>query len=189
DVIAQNSAARYKTSPKGLQEIGRELNVDAVVSGSAKRSGSLIQIGTQLTHVATGQQLWTKTFESEQEQLPVLQADIAAGLLAEVESRRITPEQEARLARLRSVKPEVYEACLKGRLLVKRGDVRSIRKSMAYFQEAIQKDPNYAPAYVGLANGYHQYGGSELTNKERIRLETETLKKALSLDPKLGEAH
>jgi len=106
-VISQNSSARYKTSPKSLQEIGRELAVDAVVSGSAKRSGSRLQVGTRLISVATGGQLWTRTFESESGQLPMLQADVAAALLAEVASRRITPEQEARLARLRSVKPEV----------------------------------------------------------------------------------
>jgi TolB-like protein/Tfp pilus assembly protein PilF len=186
DVIAQNSAARYKTSPKSLQEIGRELSVDAVVSGSAKRSGSRIQIGTQLTRVATGQQLWTKIFESEHGQLPVLQADIAAGLLAEVESRRITPEQEARLARLRAVKPEVQEACLKGWLLVKRQNVPDLQKSLEYFQEAIREDPNYAPAYVGLGNGYmHLF----IPKREASRLATEALMKALSLDPKLGEAH
>jgi tetratricopeptide (TPR) repeat protein len=187
-VIPYDSAARHKTSTKSLQEIGRELRVDAVVSGSAKRSGSRIQIDTQLTSVATGRQLWTKIFESEYGQLPMLQADIVAGLLVEVDSRRITPEQEERLARLRSVKPEVYEACLKGWLLEKRGDVPNLRKSMAYFRQAIREDPNYAPAYVGLANGYFHHG-PELTNREASRLATETLMKALSLDPKLGEAH
>jgi TolB-like protein/Tfp pilus assembly protein PilF len=185
-VIAHNSAGRYKTSPKSLQEIGRELNVDAVVSGSAKRSGSRIQIDTKLTRVATGRQLWTKIFESEHGQLPVLQADIAAGLLAEVESRRITSEQEARLARLRAVKPEVHEAYLKGWLLVKRQNVPDVQKSLEYFQEAIREDPNYAPAYVGLALGYQHLG---IPKREASRLATEALMKALSLDPELGEAH
>jgi len=177
-VISQNSSARYKTSPKSLQEIGRELAVDAVVSGSAKRSGSRLQVGTRLISVATGGQLWTRTFESESGQLPMLQADIAAGLLVEVDSRRITSEQEAQLARLRSVKPEVQEACLKGWLLEKRGDATSVQKSIAYFQEAIREDPSYAPAYVGLA----RHLGSR-------KLATEALMKALSLDPNLGEAH
>jgi hypothetical protein len=129
-VISENSATRYKTSPKSLQEIGKELSVDAVVSGSAKRSGSRIQIGTQLTQVATGRLLWTKSIESEYAQLPVLQADIAAGLLAEMDSGRLTPEQEARLARLRSVKPEAYQACLKGWLL-RRGKPRQIFKNLS----------------------------------------------------------
>jgi TolB-like protein/tetratricopeptide (TPR) repeat protein len=183
DVIAQNSASRYKTSPKSLQEIGRELNVDAVVSGSAKRSGSRIQIDTKLTRVATGQQFWTKIFESESGQLPMLQADIAAGLLAEVESRRITPEQQAQLDKLRTVKPEVYEACLKGWLLMRRSGLT--QKSIAYFQEAIRQDPAYAPAYAGLAEVYTGNWGAP----EAPRLATEAVMKALSLDPKLGEAH
>jgi tetratricopeptide (TPR) repeat protein len=164
------------------------LNVDAVVSGLAKRSGSRIQIGTQLTRVATGHQFWTKVFESEYGQLPVLQADIAAGLLVEVDSRRITPEQEARLARLRTVKPEVYEACLKGWLLEKRNNVPDYQKSIAYFQEAIREDPNYAPAYVGLANSYTHLGGppiGALPPREASRLATEALMKALSLEPGL----
>jgi TolB-like protein/Tfp pilus assembly protein PilF len=190
-VIAHDSAARYKTSPKSLQEIGRELSVDAVVSGSAKRSVSRIQIRIQLTSVATGRQLWTKLFEDEDRHLPALQADIAAGLLTEVESRRITPEQEARLARLRSVKPEVQEACLKGWLLLKRRNAPDLQKSMAYFREAIREDSNYAPAYVGLANGYMHLAipSSVLTTREASRLATETLMKALSLEPNLGEAH
>jgi serine/threonine protein kinase/tetratricopeptide (TPR) repeat protein len=188
-VISPDSAARYKTSPKSLQKIGRELSVDAVVSGYAKRSGSRIQISVQLTHVATGQHLWTKTLEDAPGQFSVLQADIAAGLLAEVESRRITPEQEARLARLRTVKPEVQEACLKGWLLVKRQNTPDLQQSIVYFQEAIREDPNYAPAYVGLANGYMQLGFTVLPRKEANQLATEALMKALSLDPKLGEAH
>jgi serine/threonine protein kinase/Tfp pilus assembly protein PilF len=186
-VISQNSASRYKTSPKSLQEIGRELSVDAIVSGSAKRSGSRIQIDTKLTSVATGRQLWTKNFENESGQLPMLQADVAAELLAQVESRRITPEQEAQLVKLRSVKPEAYEAYLKGWRLEGRGGVSNLQKSSAYFQEAIRLDPNYAPAYVGLAHTYHH--DSALTKREASRLATEALMKALSLDPQFGEAH
>jgi TolB-like protein/Tfp pilus assembly protein PilF len=190
-VISYDSAARYKTSPKSIQEIGRELSVDAVVSGSAKRSGSRIQLVTQLTLVTTGRQLWTQPFEYEYGQLPMLQADMAAGLIAEVESRRISPAQEARLARLRSVKPDVYEAFLRGWLLVKRRNEPDLRKSIAYFQEALREDPKYAPAYVGLASAHMYLGfpGAVLPIREASRLATEELKKALSLDPKLGEAH
>src|SRR5262249_2249181 len=113
------------------------------------------------------------------------------GLLAEVESRRITPEQEVRLARLRSVKPEVQEACLKGWLFVKRRNAAELRKAIDHFQEAIRQDSNYAPAYVGLANAYMHLGipSAVLPTREASRLATEALMKALSLDPKLGEAH
>src|SRR5215472_2209254 len=189
-VISHNSTTRFKTSPKSLQQIGRELSVDAIVSGSAKRSGSRIQVGLQLNRVATDEQLLTKIFENEYGQLPMLQAEIAAALLAEVDSRRITTEQEAQLARLRSVKPKVYEACLKGQFLAERGALPNVQRSIAYFQEAIREDPNYAPAYVGLAKGYRVLTGrSVLTSTEGARLAKEALMKALSLDPTLGEAH
>jgi TolB-like protein/Flp pilus assembly protein TadD len=187
-VISQDSAARYKTSPKSLQEMGRELGVDAIVSGFAERADRRIQVVTQLTDVATSRQLWTQTFENEPRQLPLLQADIAAALLVEVDSRRTTPEQEARLEKLRTVKPEVYDACLKGGLLWRRGDVPSAEKAIPYFQEAIRQDPNYAPAYVGLADAYRILANN-LTSTEAWRLSSEALMKALSLDPKLGEAH
>src|SRR5262249_42720565 len=72
---------------------------------------------------------------------PMAQADLAAGLLGELDSRRITPDQQSRLARVRSVKPEVHEACLKGWLLVKRGNEPDLQKSIAYFQEAIRVAP------------------------------------------------
>ena len=191
-VIGPGSAARYKASPKSLPEIGRELSVDAVVSGSAKRSGSRIHVDTRLTSTATGRQLWANTFDNENGQLPVLQADMAAGLLAAVDSRRITPAQEARLASLRSVKPDVYDSCLKGWLLERRGNAADYQKSFAYFQEAIQADPDYAPAYVGLARAYMRLipvSPLAAARMESSRLAAEALMKALSLDPNLGEAH
>ena len=130
----------------------------------------------QLTDVATSRQLWTKLFENEPRQLPLLQADIAAALLVEVDSRRTTPEQEARLEKLRTVKPEVYDAFWKGGLLATmRDDGPSIQKAIAYFQEVIRQDPNHAPAYVGLANAYMALSRTLLTGRQPSRLTTEAL--------------
>jgi len=185
-VTSHDSAIRYKTSSKSPQQIGRELGVDAIATGSAKRSGADVELSLELTSATTGQPLWSKTFRYRSVDLPMAQADLAAGLLGELDSRRITPDQQSRLARVRSVKPEVHEACLKGWLLVKRGNEPDLQKSIAYFQEAIRVAPDYAPAYVGLANGYARLADSVST---RSRLATESLNKALSLDPTLGEAH
>jgi tetratricopeptide (TPR) repeat protein len=184
-VTSHDSAIRYKSSSKSPQQIGRELSVDAIATGSAKRSGADLEVGLELTSVTTGQPLWTKTFQYRSLDLPMAEADLAAGLLGELDSRRVTAEQQSRLARVRSVKPEVHEACLKGWLLEKRGNEPDLRKSIAYFQEAIRLDPDYAPAYVGLANGFAHL----LPAREGSRLATESLNKALSLDPTLSEAH
>jgi eukaryotic-like serine/threonine-protein kinase len=189
-VTSHDSAVRYKASPKSPQQIGQELSVDAIVTGSAKRSGASTQVDVQVTQAATGQQLWTRTFQHKSSDLPMLQADLAASLLAEVDSRRITPEQEARLASVRSVKPEVFEACLKGWLLERRRTTADLKKSIAYFQQAIRMDPDYAPAYVGLATSSMDLAISlSAPPREASRVATENLIKALSLDARLGEAH
>ncbi len=189
-VISRDSSIRYKATKKPVSEIGKELDVDGVVRGWVKHSGSRFQVGVELIHAATGRQLWAKSYEREPQETVVLQADVAADLVGEVESK-IKPERQARLAKLRSVKPEVYQAYLTGRFFLNKRNEADLRRSIAYFEQALREDVQYAPAYVGLAEAYFflAHPASVLVPKEASRLATAAAKKALSLDPTLGEAH
>jgi TolB-like protein/Tfp pilus assembly protein PilF len=190
NVISRDSASRYKGTRKAVAEIARELGVDGLVRGSVKRVGSRLRIDAQLVDAASGRQLWAKPYEGEERDSIVLQADIATELVGEIESQ-ISPERKARLARLRSVKPEVYEASLKGRFFLNRRNEADIRKGISYFEQALHDDPEYAPAYVGLADGYRLLAipASVISPREASRLATPMILKALSLDPNLAEAH
>ena len=113
-VISRTSAMRYKGTDKPLPDIARELNVDALVEGSVLRVGDRVRITAQLIHAATDQHLWAKSYERDLRDVLALQSEVARAIAEEVQVK-LTPQQQARLARSRHVNPAAHEAYLKGR--------------------------------------------------------------------------
>jgi serine/threonine protein kinase/Tfp pilus assembly protein PilF len=187
-VISNTSAMHYKGSHKPLPEIASELKVAAVVEGSVLRSGDRIRVSAQLVDATSDRNLWAKDFDRDTRDILQLQNELASAVAQEI-AGKLTPQEQARFATDRNVKPEVYDAYLKGRYFSNRPMEDGLKKSVAYFQEAIRLDPNYAPAYSGLADAYSFLGfvGDE-TDRPR-QLAIEAAKKAISLDDSLAEAH
>lgn len=190
-VISRTSAMRYKGTDKPLPQIARELNVDALVEGSVLRAGDRVRITAQLIHAATDQHLWAKSYERDLRDVLALQSEVARAIADEVQIK-LTPQQQTRLAGGRQVSPAVHEVYLKGRYYWAKGTQQALRKSIEYFEEAIAKDPSYAPAYSGLADAYNMSASpilevvpqAEVTPKVRA-----AATKALELDDTLAEAH
>jgi len=188
-VIARTSMAPYKNTHSRLRDIGRELNAGAVLEGSVLRSGSRLRITAQLIDAHSEQHLWADSYEADLADIMKLQAEVAQAIAGQVRIR-LTPQDRTRLAVTRPVNPEAYVACLRGRHHWLKLTVSGFRLALASYQEAIQKDPDYAPAWSGLADCYHKLAdfgaepASEMAPKAR-----EAALTALRLDDTLGQAH
>src|SRR3974390_1108232 len=187
-VISRTSTIRFRGTQKKVPEIARELGVDAVLEGAAIRVGDRVRIDAQLIRGDSDVHLWAKSYERNMNDVLSLQSDLARAIAGEI-AVELAPQEQARFATGRKVRPAVYDAYLKGRYFSNRPMENGLKKSVAYFQEAIRLDPNYAPAYSGLADAYSLLGfvGPE-TDRPRD-LATEAAKKAISLDDSLADAH
>jgi len=193
-VISRTSAMRYRGTQKPLPDIGRELNVDALVEGSVERAGGRVRVTAQLIEAATDTHLWAKSYERDLQDALALQSEVAAAIAHEIQAK-LTPSEASRMAASRPVNPAAHEAYLRGIYYFQEGrnqtvDVQTIAsfsRSIEQFQDAIRLDPGYAQAYAGLARAYHWlagWSGREFAVKSR-----EAAEKALQLDPNLAEAH
>jgi len=188
-VTSRTSSMRYKKVGRALPEIGRELNVDGVVEGSIMRSGNRVRITVQLIRVSTDQHLWAETYERDLGDVLKLQGDVAQAVAQQVRAQ-VTPEQQARLRSAPVVDPQAYEAYLRGSSLLRSDTGSALRHAQAYFEEAVRKDPRFAPAYVGLADCYLELGSYRwITPQDASRYGSEAIHKALQIDGMLGEAH
>jgi serine/threonine protein kinase/tetratricopeptide (TPR) repeat protein len=187
-VISNTSAMHYKESHKALIEIASELKVAAVVVGSVLRSGDRVRVSAQLVDATTDRNLWAQEYERDIRDVLQLQNELASAVALKV-AGKMTPQERARLAPASKVKPEVYEAYLKGRYFSNRPMEDGLKKGVAYFQEAIRLDPNYAPAYSGLADAYSYLGFVSAETDRPRQLAIEAARKAISLDDSLAEAH
>jgi TolB-like protein/DNA-binding winged helix-turn-helix (wHTH) protein len=188
-VISRTSVMQYKGTKKPLPEIARELNVDAVLEGTVARSGNRVRITANLLHAPTDRHLWAETYESDLRDVLALQDEIASAIANQIQIK-LTPQEQARLARARPVNPEAHEAYLKGCYYWNLRTEDGLKKGIDYFQQAIEKDPGYALAYAGLADSYVVLGERALTApKEAYPRVKAAAFKALELDETLAEAH
>jgi TolB-like protein/DNA-binding winged helix-turn-helix (wHTH) protein len=190
-VVSRTSVMPYKSTQKKLPEIGRELNVDAIVEGSVIRSGERVRVTAQLVQAHTDQHLWAETYDRDRGDILKLQADVADAIAKQVRAQ-LTPTQQARVRPAHPVNPAAYDDYLKGRLYFVNGTFTpdSLNKAQRYFEDSIQKDPAFALAYAGLADSYvySGYTGS-LPRDQAYRSAREALAKAMQLDDGIGEAY
>jgi tetratricopeptide (TPR) repeat protein len=149
-VISRSSSMRYKGTDKPLAEIANELNVDAVVEGSALRVNGNVRIMAQLIDPETEQALWAESYEQNLENVLLLWSEVAQAIAGEVQVA-LTPEETKRLATARPVNPEAHDAYLKGSSHWQRTTREDLDTAESYFELALEKDPSYAPAYADLS--------------------------------------
>jgi len=185
-VISRTSAMTYKGSKKTLPEIAHELGVDAVVEGSVLRDKNQVRITAQLIDARTDQHIWAKEYIRDVNNVFTLQGEVAQTIAKEV-SIQVTPEEQARFARVRTVSTDAQELYLRGMETLGDGDPR---KAMVYLQQAIALDPNFAPSHAALANSYGWMGGAGwMPYTDAFPKEKEEAEKAISLDDALPEGH
>src|SRR5438552_2878190 len=190
-VISRTSVMVYKGARRPLPEIARELNVDAVVEGTVLRSGEQVRITAQLIQTPADRHLWAESYEGDLHDTLALQKKVARAIAEHIRIE-LTPKEQAVLKNAKVVNPEAYEAYLKGRYFWNKRTADGLKKAIDYFNQAIEKDPNYAQAYTGLADSYALLGDWEygiLAPKEAFPRAKAAATKALALDNTLGEAH
>jgi TolB-like protein/DNA-binding winged helix-turn-helix (wHTH) protein/Flp pilus assembly protein TadD len=190
-VISRTSVMRFKGTKLSVPEIARMLGVDALVEGSVIRQGSRIRVHAQLIRAATDEHLWADEYDGELGDVLALESEVAQSIARRVELK-VTGEEHARLKTAHHVSPEVYESYLKAQDQFSKSSSQSeLEQSIAYFEETIGKDANFAPAYVGLANAYERLGsvlGGALPKGTHPKM-MDAARKAIELDPDLAEPH
>jgi TolB-like protein/tetratricopeptide (TPR) repeat protein/DNA-binding winged helix-turn-helix (wHTH) protein len=188
-VISRTSVTPYKNSRKSMREIASDLHADAVIEGSVARSADRVRVTVQLIDAARDQHLWSESYEREMKDIFALQSQVAQAIAEQVHAV-VTPEEQGHLSRSHVIDTDVYELYLKGRHIMERGGLQDVRNAIGYFQSGLEKDPDNALLYTGLADAYidkmmdvHE-SPAEATSKARAAAE-----KALQLDDSLAEAH
>lgn len=183
------SLRTYKGNEKLPSEIGKDAKVDAVVRGSVLRDGDRVRISVQLADTATNQNLWAESFDRPLQDVLALHSEVARSVAQQIRAT-LTAGDTERLEHARTARPDAYVDYLKGRYHWNRRTTQDTAKAIHYFEQAIQKDPKYAPSYVGLADCYLVlWGLAELPAAEASRKATEAARRALDIDESLGEAH
>ena len=185
-VISRQSVMHYKGTNKTVPQIAKELQVDAVVEGSALRSGDRVRITTQLVQANPERHLWSESYERDLRDVIALQREISQAIVGEIQVK-VRPRQGARPAKALPVNPEAYDAYLRGRYNFERGPIK-LDQAISYFQQAVRKDPRYASAYAWLA---HCYVNSGLYHppREFLPKAREAALKALEIDDTEAAAH
>jgi serine/threonine-protein kinase len=188
-VISLSSVLRYKGQQIDPQAVGRELNVRAVLTGRLVRQGDDLSISAELIDVHDNRRLWGGQYNRKLSDLLVLQGEISREV-SEKLRLRLTVQDRKQLAKHYTDNIEAYQAYLQGRYYSQKRTDAGIKKGIEYFEQAIRIDPNYAPAYAGLARAYYapRENFRQLSEESRQQIERALLK-AIEVDSNLAEAH
>src|SRR5215831_2480728 len=185
-VISRTSVMPYKGEKKALSQIGRELNVDAVMEGSVLRSGNQVRIAAHMVYAPTDQNLMTDTYESDLDDILKLQREVAEAITQKV---KLKPAEKAHFHSAREVNSQAYEAYLLATSL-DWGLPQENEKARSYLKKAIQIDPGFAEAYAALAGNYSAPGEfRQQSPQEAYPPAKQAARKALELDPNNCRAH
>ena len=196
-VISRTSAMRFKDSKETLPQIGRDLQVDAVVEGTIARGENRVRVTAQLVEASSDHHLWARTYERDLKDVLSLQDEIAQDITEQIRVK-LSPKERSLLIQVHTVDPEAHDAYLRGHYWAYKETSEGGWKALEYYQKAIAKDPNYALAYAGVADAYlvlahwaTQFSTTRggLSLKEASPKVNEAAIKAIALEPSLAEPH
>jgi TolB-like protein/Tfp pilus assembly protein PilF len=190
-VVARTSIMRYKHTQKGIKEIGAELGVSFLLEGSVREVSGRVRITAQLIKVRDETHLWASVYERDMADVLALQCDVARAIINSM-LLKLSSKQETRLSTGSVLKPEAFENYAKGRFHWNKRTPHDVHKAIQHFQQAMAMDPNYAPAYAGLADCYVVLGSvpnDVLPPREAMPKAKHAALRALTLNPDLAEAH
>jgi TolB-like protein/DNA-binding winged helix-turn-helix (wHTH) protein/Flp pilus assembly protein TadD len=183
-VISRTSVMHYKGGKQTAPQVGRDLDVEALVEGTVERAGDHVRIRVQLIDAASDRHLWARNYDRELKDILALQSGVATDVAEQIQAK-ISPRSVGG----QTVQPDAYEDYLKGEYFWNQRSGAALTKSIDYYREAIAKDPSFAAAYAGLAGSYSLLGSDVLPVKvarEKARAAATT---AIQLDPNIAEGH
>jgi serine/threonine protein kinase/Tfp pilus assembly protein PilF len=185
-VKARSSVFRYKGKEVEPQTVGSELSVQAILNGRVIQRGDNLILSLELVDARTGNQIWGEQYNRKMTDIVSLQTEIARDISNKLRAK-LTGAEQQQVAKNYTVNPEAYQLYLQGRYHWNKRTVEGVNKATEYFQKAIEKDPTYALAYVGLADSYIVV--PNLQRREVFPKAKAAALKALEIDESLGEAH
>ena len=188
EVKSRDSAFHYKGKDPDAETVGRELGVRAVFKGRVTQVGENLAISAELIDARNNDHVWGEQYSRKASDIFALQGDLAKEITAALRTR-LTSEDEKRVTKNYTTNPEAYQLYLQGRFWWNKRSEEGYNKAIEYFEQAIQKDPNYALAYAGLADCYTTLGinGVRAPN-DVVPKAKEAAQKALEIDDTLVEA-
>jgi len=187
-VMARTTVFRYKGRDADAQKVGEELGVAAVLTGRVLKQGDTLQIQADLVRVSDGSEIWGNKYSRKLADVFAMQSDLAKEISDRLRIQIGGVERE-RLAKHATENTEAYELYLKGRYHYFKGTESDMRQATNYYQQAIDKDPNFARAYVGLADSYGTASTYLLPPNQAYAKVKDAALRALQIDDGLGEAH
>ena len=188
-VISHTSTQRYKSSPNDLPQIAKELGVANILEGSVQKSQDQVRVNVQLINAATDAHLWADSFDRKLIDIFAVESEIAAKVADTLQAKLTGAEQHA-ISMQPTQNTEAYQLYLKGRYFWNKRTGPDLQKAIDYFKQAIEKDPSYALAYVGLGDSYILLSGfGAAPPQNSFPLAEAAAKKALEIDDNLAEAH
>ena len=185
-VIARTSTDLYKGANKSVAEVGRQLSVDYIVEGSARRNGDQVRITAQLIQVRDQTHLWAKEYDRDEHNLLALENEVATDVADEIKVKLSANTK----AEIRPVDAQAHEAYLKGRHYWNQLSCKAFENALPLFENAVQRDPNFALADASLADTfYKEYEFGCRPAEEVIPKAKQAALRAIQLDDQLGEAH
>jgi TolB-like protein/Tfp pilus assembly protein PilF len=188
-VVSQKSVMRYKGGHRKLSDIAADLNVDAILVGSATDAGERVQINVRLIRFPGERALWSKSFDRSSGDVLMLQAELVLNIAAEI-GRLFTPAEEKRLTgSAHAVDPELHALYLQGRLFASEPGRESIERGIRTLETVLAKEPGHAAAWVALAEGWFSLSSVYLNPRQAMPYAKAAARKAIALDPESDAGH
>ncbi|HBB97492.1 MAG TPA: hypothetical protein DC054_19090, partial [Blastocatellia bacterium] len=189
NVKSRSSVIRYKDKDVEPQLVGKELGVQAVLLGRMSQHGDDLTLNLELVEARTGNQIWGEQYNRKLSDLVVVQSDITRDVLEKLR-QRLTSSEQQRATKNYTANAEAYQLYLQGRFYWNKRTADSYQKAIDYFRQAIEKDPNYALAYTGLADCYSFLSSQGIRSpQDAFPLAKDAATKAIQIDISLSEAH
>jgi len=188
-VTARTSAFEFRGKMEDVRQIGARLGVSAVLEGSVRKSGERLRVTAQLVSTKDGYHLWSETYERQVKDVFAIQDEIARAIVIALQVKLSTGPPGTPVIR-HTGDAKLYELYLKGRYFLVGSAASSVDTAESYFEQVIQKDPNFAPAWVGLAGVYGRRGDRAFAPpREMMRKSRDAAENALRIDDTLAGAH
>lgn len=188
-VAARTAAFSFRGKNAPIGEIGRTLNVNSILEGSVRKSGSRLRITVQLINAADGFHLWSERYDRDMQDIFEIQDEITLAAVDALKVKLLGAEKTAVLRR-HTENAEAYQLYLKGKFFWNKRTGNDLKQAVEFYKQAIEKDPNYALAYSGLAETYVLFGGHDVAPaNDSMPLAKAAALRALEIDDSLAEAH
>ena len=187
-VKSRNSVFRYKGKEVDEQKVGKELTVDALLTGRVVQRGDTVQVSADLTNVQDNTTIWGEQYERKSSDILSLQQQIAGDIADKLRSK-LTGAEKQQVTKQGTQSADAYQLYVKGRYYWNKRTNADIKTAISYFNQALEKDPNYALAYSGIGDAYNTLGSYGGDPTETALKAMAAAQKALELDPTLSHPH